>query len=106
MKKGFTLYELLVCIAIISACTIPFFALYEKVLDKYGKTEIDSQVCEDLNISQEQLDLITYNFGLSVDDAVDYKDILKSYGLDVDELSDEQIKQMVEELKQSYENGE
>lgn len=106
MKKGFTLYELLVCIAIISACTVPFLTLYNNVLDKYGKTEIDSQaVCEDLNISQEQLDQITYNLGLGVEDAVDYKEILKSYGLDVDELTNEQVKQMVEELKQSYESG-
>lgn len=105
MKKGFTLYELLVCIAIISACSIPFFTLYENVLDKYGEPEIDSQaVCEDLNISQEQLDQITYNFGLGVDDAIDYRDILAQYGLDVDELTDEQVKQMVEDLKQSYEN--
>lgn len=104
MKKGFTLCELLVCIAIISACSIPFLALYENVSDKYSKTEIDSQaVCEDLNISQEQLDQITYNFGLGVDDAIDYRDILAQYGLDVDKLTDEQVKQMVEELKQSYE---
>lgn len=102
MKKGFTLYELLVCIAIISACTIPFFTLYENVLDKYGETEIDSQaICEDLNISQEQFDRITYNFGLSVDDAIDYRDILAQYGLNVDELTDEQVKQMVEELTEN-----
>lgn len=105
MKKGFTLYELLVCIAIITACMIPFFTFYENVADKYGKTEIDSQaVCEDLNISQEQLDQITYNFGLGVDDAIDYRDILAQYGLNVDELTDEQVKQMVEDLKQSYES--
>ena len=100
MKKGFTLYELLVCIAIISACSIPLFALYENVSDKYGKTEIDRQaVCEDLNISQEQFDRITYNFGFGIGYTVDYKEILRDYGLDVDDLTDEQIKKMVEELK-------
>lgn len=104
MKKGFTLYELLVCIAIISACTIPFFTLYENVSDKYGNTEIDSKaICEDLNISQEQFDQITYNFGLGIEDAVDYREILESYGLSVDDLTDEEVKQMVEDLKQSYE---
>lgn len=81
MRKGFTLLELIVCVALIGILTTAVLTWYGEF--KQRIEAIGGKVWE-----------------IELPDPPDYREILKQHGVDVGELSDEEIQQLLEELRQ------
>lgn len=81
MKKGFTLLELIVCIALIGILTTAVLTWYGEFKQRIEASE--GKVWE-----------------IKPPDPPNYREILKQHGVDVGELSDEKIQQLLEELRQ------
>lgn len=85
MKKGFTLTELTIVMAIIAALTVAVLTWFLTFKDTKQ---------EDRNG-----DGLIYYDDLILPDPPDYRAILEKYGIDCDNLSDEEIIEMVKRLQ-------
>lgn len=85
MKKGFTLAELTIVMAIIAALTVAVLTWFLTFKDTKQ---------EDRNG-----DGLIYYDDLVLPDPPDYRAILEKYGIDCDNLSDEEIIEMVKRLQ-------
>lgn len=83
-NKGFTLTELTIVIAIISALTVAVLTWFLTFKDTEQK--------------DRNGDGIIYYDDLLLPDPPDYRAILEKYGIDVSGLSDEEIIKLVKEL--------
>ena len=86
MKHGFTLVELIVVIALISLLTASVFAWYNEFKEK--------------QITDKNGDGLVYYDDITLPTAPDYREILKQHGVDVGELTDEELMQLIEQLKE------
>lgn len=86
MRKGFTLVELIVVIALISLLTASVFAWYNEFKDK--------------QIVDRNGDGLVYYDDVVMPNPLDYREILKSHGIDVGELSDEELNELIQQLKE------
>lgn len=86
MKRGFTLVELLIVVGIIGIMGAALFASYNNFKAK--------------PITDKNDDGIIYYDDITPPEIVDYKEILKQHGI---ELSDEELEQLIEELKEKAE---
>lgn len=85
MKRGFTLIELIVVIAIITIMTGCLLAWFNQV--------------KNMNITDRNNDGLIYYDDITLPDAPSYKNILQQYGIDVSELSDEELVEMINQIK-------
>jgi len=83
--KGFTLIELVIVIALVAVMATALVGWFVKVRDT---VQVDTNN-----------DGIIYYDDLTLPDAPDYREILSRYGIDVSELSDEQIRELINQLK-------
>lgn len=88
MRKGFTLVELIVVIALIALLTSAVFAWYNEFKEK--------------NITDTNGDGIVYYDDITLPSPPDYRKILEEHGVDVGELSDEELKELYEQLKEDW----
>ncbi len=86
MRKGFTLVELIVVIALISLLTASVFAWYNEFKDK--------------QIVDRNGDGLVYYDDVVMPNPPDYREILKSHGVDVGELTDEELNELIQQLKE------
>ncbi len=92
-KRAFTILELVIVVVIISVITTMLFTTLSTFKNKYADVDVTQ-----LDELEEQYNF-TYYDDLILPEPVDYKSILESYGIDVSNLSDEEIKKLIEELK-------
>ena len=92
-KKAFTLLELVIVVAIISVITTMLLTSFSNFKEKYK--DVNTNTLDEL----EEQYKFTYYDDLILPEPVDYKSILESYGIDVSNLTDEEIKKLIEELK-------
>lgn len=85
MKRGFTLIELIVVIAIITIMTGCLLAWFNEV--------------RNMNITDRNNDGLIYYDDITLPEAPSYKNILQQYGIDVSELSDEELVEMINQIK-------
>lgn len=90
MRKGFTLVELIVVIALISLLTASVFAWYNDFKDK--------------QIVDRNGDGLVYYDDVVMPNPPDYREILKSHGVDVGELTDEELNELIKELQNGTSN--
>ena len=83
--KGFTLIELIVVIALVAVMATALVGWFVKVKDT-------------VQVDQNGDGLIYYN-DLTLPEPPDYRKILSDYGIDVSELTEEELRDMIEELK-------
>lgn len=80
MRKGFTLLELIVCIALIGILTTAVLTWYSEFKQRIAAS--DGKVWEIEPLAPP-----------------DYREILKQHGVDVGELTDEEISELIKELQ-------
>lgn len=85
MRKGFTLIELIVVIAIITIMAGCLLAWFNEV--------------KNMNITDRNNDGLIYYDDITLPEAPSYKNILQQYGIDVSELSDEELIEMINQIK-------
>lgn len=85
MKRGFTLIELIVVIALVAVMTTALVGWFVKVKDT-------------VQVDQNGDGLIYYD-DLTLPEPPDYRKILSDYGIDVSDLTEEELSDMIEELK-------
>lgn len=85
MRKGFTLIELIVVIAIITVMAGCLLTWFNEV--------------KNMNITDRNNDGLIYYDDITLPDAPSYKNILQQYGIDVSELSDEELVEMINQIK-------
>lgn len=85
MRKGFTLIELIVVIAIITVMTGAILAWFNEFKNK--------------EIVDRNNDGLIYYDDIALPEAPSYKNILQQYGIDVSELSDEELVEMINQIK-------
>ena len=85
MRKGFTLVELIVVIAIITVMTGVILAWFNEFKNK--------------EIVDRNNDGLIYYDDIALPEAPSYKNILQQYGIDVSELSDEELVEMINQIK-------
>ncbi len=90
MRKGFTLVELIVVIALISLLTASVFAWYNEFKEK--------------EIVDRNGDGLVYYDDVVMPNPPDYREILKQHGVDVGELSDEELNELIKELQNGTSN--
>lgn len=90
MRKGFTLVELIVVIALISLLTASVFAWYNEFKEK--------------QIVDRNGDGLVYYDDVVMPNPPDYREILKSHGVDVGELTDEELNELIKELQNGTSN--
>ena len=83
--KGFTLIELIVVIALVAVMATALVGWFVKVKDT-------------VQVDQNGDGLIYYD-DLTLPDPPDYRKILSDYGIDVSDLTEEELQELVEELK-------
>ena len=83
--KGFTLIELIVVIALVAVMATALVGWFVKVKDT-------------VQVEQNGDGLIYYD-DLTLPEPPDYRKILSDYGIDVSELTEEELRDMIEELK-------
>ena len=86
MRKGFTLVELIVVIALISLLTASVFAWYNEFKDK--------------QIVDRNGDGLVYYDDITLPKPPNYREILKQHGVDVGELTDEELNELIQQLKE------
>lgn len=86
MRKGFTLVELIVVIALIAVLTGAVIGWYNEFKDK--------------QIVDSNGDGIVYYDDITLPQPPNYREILKQHGIDVGEMTDEELQKLLEELKQ------
>lgn len=86
MRKGFTLVELIVVIALISLLTASVFAWYNEFKEK--------------EIVDRNGDGLVYYDDVVMPNPPDYREILKQHGVDVGELTDEELNELIQQLKE------
>lgn len=85
MKHGFTLIELIVVIAIITVMAGCLLTWFNEV--------------KNMNITDRNNDGLIYYDDITLPEAPSYKNILQQYGIDVSELSDEELVEMINQIK-------
>lgn len=85
MKRGFTLIELIVVIALVAVMATALVGWFVKVKDT-------------VQVDRNGDGLIYYN-DLTLPEPPDYRKILSDYGIDVSDLTEEELRDMIEELK-------
>lgn len=83
--KGFTLIELIVVIALVAVMTTALVGWFVKVKDT-------------VQVDRNGDGLIYYD-DLTLPEPPDYRKILSDYGIDVSELTEEELQELVEELR-------
>lgn len=83
--KGFTLIELIVVIALVAVMTTALVGWFVKVKDT-------------VQVDRNGDGLIYYD-DLTLPEPPDYRKILSDYGIDVSDLTEEELRDMIEELK-------
>ena len=83
--KGFTLIELIVVIALVAVMATALVGWFVKVKDT-------------VQIDRNGDGLIYYD-DLTLPEPPDYRKILSDYGIDVSDLTEEELRDMIEELK-------
>lgn len=86
MHKGFTLVELIVVIALIAVLTGAVIGWYNEFRQK--------------KITDNNDDGIVYYDDITFSSPPDYREILKQHGIDVGELSDEELNELIQQLKE------
>ena len=86
MRKGFTLVELIVVIALIAVLTGAVIGWYNEFKDK--------------QIVDTNSDGIVYYDDITFPQPPNYREILKQHGIDVGELSDEELNELIQQLKE------
>lgn len=90
MRKGFTLVELIVVIALIAVLTGAVIGWYNEFRQK--------------NITDTNGDGIVYYDDITFPQPPNYREILKQHGIDVGELSDEELQKLIKELQNGTSN--
>lgn len=85
MRKGFTLVELIVVIALIAVLTGAVIGWYN---------ELKNKQIVDING-----DGIVYYDDITFPQPPNYREILKQHGIDVGELSDEELNELIKEIQ-------
>ena len=83
--KGFTLVELIVVIALVAVMATALVGWFVEVKDT-------------VQVDQNGDGLIYYD-DLTLPEPPDYRKILSDYGIDVSDLTEEELQELVEELK-------
>lgn len=83
--KGFTLIELIVVIALVAVMATALVGWFVKVKDT-------------VQVDQNGDGLIYYD-DLTLPEPPDYRKILSDYGIDVSDLTEEELQELVKELK-------
>lgn len=83
--KGFTLIELVVVIALVAVMATALVGWFVKVKDTVQ--------------TDRNGDGLIYYDDLTLPEPPDYRKILSDYGIDVSELTEEELRDMIEELK-------
>ena len=83
--KGFTLIELIVVIALVAVMATALVGWFVKVKDT-------------VQVDRNGDGLIYYD-DLTLPEPPDYRKILSDYGIDVSDLTEEELRDMIEELK-------
>lgn len=86
MRNGFTLVELIVCIALIAVLTGAVIGWFNEFRQK--------------KITDTNGDGMIYYDDFELKPPPDYREILKQHGIDVGEMTDEELQELLEELKQ------
>lgn len=92
-KRAFTIIEFVIVVAIISVITTMLLTTFTAFKEKYA--DIDTSILDEL----EEKYGFTYYDDLILPEPIDYRAVLESYGIDVSDLSDEEIKELIEVLK-------
>lgn len=90
MRKGFTLVELIVVIALIAVLTGAVIGWYNEFKDK--------------EIVDRNGDGLVYYDDIAFPQPPDYREILKQHGIDVGELTDEELNELIKELQNGTSN--
>lgn len=90
MRKGFTLVELIVVIALIAVLTGAVVGWYNEFKEK--------------NVTDTNGDGIVYYDDITFPKPPDYREILKEHGIDVGELSDEELNELIKEIQNGTSN--
>lgn len=90
MRKGFTLVELIVVIALIAVLTGAVIGWYNEFRQK--------------NISDTNGDGIVYYDDITFPQPPNYREILKQHGIDVGEMTDEELQKLIKELQNGTSN--
>lgn len=90
MRKGFTLVELIVVIALIAVLTGAVIGWYNEFKNK--------------QIVDTNGDGIVYYDDITLPKPPNYREILKQHGIDVGELSDEEISELIKEIQNGTSN--
>lgn len=86
MRKGFTLVELIVAIALIAVLTGAVIGWFNDFRQK--------------TISDTNGDGLVYYDDITLPKPPDYREILKQHGVDVGELTDEELNELIQQLKE------
>ena len=86
MRKGFTLVELIVVIALIAVLTGAVIGWYNEFKDK--------------QITDTNGDGLVYYDDITLPKPPNYREILKQHGVDVGELTDEELNELIQQLKE------
>ena len=90
MCKGFTLLELVVCVAIIGVVTAVLVAWFTDF--------------KETPITDKNGDGMIYYNDFQINPPPDYREILKQHGIDVGEISDEELQKLIKELQNGTSN--
>lgn len=90
MRKGFTLVELIVVIALIAVLTGAVIGWYNEFRQK--------------KITDTTGDGIVYYDDITFPQPPNYREILKQHGIDVGELSDEELNELIKEIQNGTSN--
>lgn len=90
MRKGFTLVELIVVIALIAVLTGAVIGWYNEFKEK--------------QITDTNGDGLVYYDDITLPKPPNYREILKQHGIDVGELTDEELNELIKELQNGTSN--